>query len=529
MSLRLVAANLLKKFRFPPRNASSTSVVTFNTLPISLPGKSITFHWHRTGAHGWKTGSRGPFPWMVIYGHLALIIGINANPVFAKDASTEAVFDSDTEKDDITGLQKIEDGSVVSNIHTSKWRVFTDKGREFFLQGKIDEAEKLFLSAVQEARDGFGQRDPHVASACNNLAELYRVKKAFNKAEPLYLEAISILEESFGPEDIRVGAAAHNLGQFFLGQRKLEEAHVYYLVNYYIKRRVLGYNHPDCSDTMYHLGVVLYLQGKEGEAEAFIQDSIRMLEEGGEGESIICIRRLRYLSQIYMKSNRHAEAEMIQRRILHKMELSKGWNSLETIAAAESLALILQASNNLKDSQELLERCLNARKAILPHNHIQIGANLLHLARGVVLNSSQLQKWDVSGEAELDRAKNQLNDSIRIARQVLNKLLKQKVNAKDYSSLGRSTKERQVALIILLQSLSILASLELAKLELLGTQEKHMNLEARKALVQCVSAYREYVSEKSVADSPEIKKEYLSCLKRAQDLLGGKFAEEPTN
>jgi hypothetical protein len=34
-------------------------------------------------------------------------------------------------------------------------------------------------------------------------AELYRVKKEFDKAEPLYLEAINILEESFGPEDIR--------------------------------------------------------------------------------------------------------------------------------------------------------------------------------------------------------------------------------------------------------------------------------------------------------------------------------------
>ncbi|XP_054799912.1 uncharacterized protein LOC129304240 isoform X2 [Prosopis cineraria] len=525
MSLRLVAANLLKKFRFPSRNASSSSVIISNALPISIPGKSVTRHWYGTGAYGWRIDSSSHCLWMVVYGHLALILGINANPVFAKEAPMEAVPDSDTETDDMIGLQKVEDGSVVSNIHTSKWRVFTDKGREFFLQGKIDEAEKLFLAAVQEAKEGFGRRDPHVASACNNLAELYRVRKAFDKAEPLYLEAISILEESFGPEDIRVGTAAHNLGQFFLGQRKLEEAHGYYA----IKRRVLGHEHPDCADTMYHLGVVLHLQGKATDAEAIIQDSIRMLEEGGEGESIICVRRLRYLSQIYMKSHRHAEAEMIQRKILHKLELLKGWNSLDTIAVAESLALTLQASNNLKDSQDLLERCLNARKDILPHDHIQIGANLLHLARGVLLSIRQLHKWDAIGEAEFDRAKDHLDNSMRIARQVLNKLLKQKVNTKNYSALGRSMKERQAALIILLQSLSTLASLELAKQELLGIQEEHLHLEARKALLQCVSSYREYVSEKSVADSTEIKKDYLSCLKRAQNLLGSKLAEEPTS
>jgi N-glycosylase/DNA lyase len=38
---------------------------------------------------------------------------------------------------------------------------------------------------------------------CLYQAELYRVKKAFDKAEPLYLEAIKILEESFGPDDVR--------------------------------------------------------------------------------------------------------------------------------------------------------------------------------------------------------------------------------------------------------------------------------------------------------------------------------------
>lgn len=40
---------------------------------------------------------------------------------------------------DGSGLERIEDGSVVSNIHTSKWRVFTDSGREHFFQVLIDD------------------------------------------------------------------------------------------------------------------------------------------------------------------------------------------------------------------------------------------------------------------------------------------------------------------------------------------------------------------------------------------------------
>ncbi|KAJ4706906.1 Kinesin light chain 3 [Melia azedarach] len=72
-------------------------------------------------------------------------------------------------------------------------------------------------------------------------AELYRVKKVFDKAGPLYLEAINILQESFGPEDIRVGVTFHNLGQFYLVRRKLEDA----CICYEIKGRVLGHGNID--------------------------------------------------------------------------------------------------------------------------------------------------------------------------------------------------------------------------------------------------------------------------------------------
>ncbi len=63
-----------------------------------------------------------------------IILGINANPVLAKDMSAESSSENDTEGTDIIGLRKVEDGSVISNIHTSKWRIFTDNGRDFFLQ-----------------------------------------------------------------------------------------------------------------------------------------------------------------------------------------------------------------------------------------------------------------------------------------------------------------------------------------------------------------------------------------------------------
>ena len=55
------------------------------------------------------------------------------------------------------------------------------------LQGDTQQAELFLKKAVQEAAQGFGADDPHVAAAENNLAELYRLLGEHNKAEALYL------------------------------------------------------------------------------------------------------------------------------------------------------------------------------------------------------------------------------------------------------------------------------------------------------------------------------------------------------
>ncbi|XP_022772042.1 uncharacterized protein LOC111314693 isoform X2 [Durio zibethinus] len=504
MFLRKAAVSLLRRVRLPSQSVSASAsrpaTATATAFPFSLSSK-IKFPYHIGYGSSWSTGQADPPIWIILTGQAAIILGININPVLADDESIQTSSESDVQGANIVGLRKIEDGSVISNIHTSKWRIFTDNGRDYFLQGKLEEAETFFLSAIQEAKEGFGERDPHVASACNNLAELYRVKRAFDKAEPLYLEAINILEEAFSSEDIRVGVALHNLGQFYLVQRKLEEARMCYERALKIKGRVLGRGNLDYADTMYHLGTVLYFQGRLDDSEVLVQDSIRILE-------------------IYIKSNLISEAENVQRKVLHIIELSKGWNSLDTVVAAEGLGLTLQSSGSLKEAQELLERCLDARKTLLPEDHIQIGANMLHIARVVMLNSNQLRRMHVSDAiAELDKAKGLLNNAIRIAWQVINKLKRQS-KKQDYGVSGENGRDGHAALIILLQSLDSLGLLEINRKELLESGEKLLSTpEAKDAHFECISAYKEFATEMLMSDSREVKAEYLSCLKHLSSLI----------
>lgn len=55
-------------------------------------------------------------------------------------------------------------------------------------QGDLRRAERFLKLALDEAKQGFGPDDPHVAAAAQNLAELYRISSQHDLAGPLYEE-----------------------------------------------------------------------------------------------------------------------------------------------------------------------------------------------------------------------------------------------------------------------------------------------------------------------------------------------------
>ncbi|CAL5033331.1 unnamed protein product [Urochloa decumbens] len=447
----------------------------------------------------------------LLIGQAALFLGLSNGYAFAQEDSVSPAATSEQAEGNATGLQRIEDGSVVSNEHTVKWRIFTDNGRDFFQKRQLDEAEKLFQAALIEAKEGFGLRDPHVASALNNLAEFYRLKKEYEKAELLYLEAIEILEESFESDDICVGTALHSLGICYHLQHKFAQAQTCYE----IEGRVMGAGHPEYASTMYLLAKVLGLQGKRRDAESLTQESIRILVEAGLGESPTCIQRMRYLSTELIKSKRLAEAEIWQRKILHTLELSKGWDSLHTTHAAELLSLILQALHKFKESEELLERCLVARKKVLPEGHFLVAVSLVHLARLTLHKFASDLKNVNSDEAThyLAWAKQQCNDSIRITEGILNSSSK---DQKKLNSTAATDRDKIAATAILLQALEVVGLIDIAAKHVLAQGDQDYR-SVEDALQKCISLYRKPDTCRLVTKG--VKQDYMWCLRVLIDIV----------
>ncbi|XP_047256526.1 uncharacterized protein LOC107851476 isoform X3 [Capsicum annuum] len=151
--------------------------------------------------------------------------------------------------------------------------------------------------------------------------------------------------------------------------------------------------------------------------------------DGGQGESMICTKRMPHLAEC--------------------------WKSLETVIAAECQALTLQSLGNLKEAQELLERCLDSRRALLPEDHIQDNISLP--------DECDMYAYFISYTSPY------LGDTINfpfVARENLVPSVKEKRHKQSYGESMTTARSRQSALIILLQSLDALSSLEMKKLEL---------------------------------------------------------------
>ena len=144
----------------------------------------------------------------------------------------------------------------------------------------------MFRAALKEAKLGFGEKDARAVAALNNLAELARTQRMWEKAEGLYKECLDLLRElkkttpnssssssssdnsskvdkRKGAEykaEATIAAALHNLASCMLQNNKPKEAYENYRTSLNLKQVVFeNENHPEIALTLHHMAEALLL------------------------------------------------------------------------------------------------------------------------------------------------------------------------------------------------------------------------------------------------------------------------------
>ncbi|MEH2458045.1 tetratricopeptide repeat protein, partial [Nostoc sp.] len=78
-------------------------------------------------------------------------------------------------------------------------------------QGRYDQAEPLFLQALELRKRLLGDAHPSVATSLNDLALLYNSQGRYDQAEPLFLQALEIRQQVFGINHFNTVTVRQNL------------------------------------------------------------------------------------------------------------------------------------------------------------------------------------------------------------------------------------------------------------------------------------------------------------------------------
>jgi tetratricopeptide (TPR) repeat protein len=89
---------------------------------------------------------------------------------------------------------------------------------QLYIQGSYSEAIPLAQRTLAIVEKSLGPDNPDVATALDNLAQLYSAQGRYADAEPLYKRSLAIREKALGPDHPNVALSLNNLAGLYLIQ-----------------------------------------------------------------------------------------------------------------------------------------------------------------------------------------------------------------------------------------------------------------------------------------------------------------------
>src|SRR5437016_515011 len=111
----------------------------------------------------------------------------------------------------------IVDGKV--DIDGLDW-AFHNLGRLYSDQGKLAEAEKMYIRALKGSEEALGPDHASTLDTVNNLGNLYKDQGKLAEAEKMYIRALKGKEEALGPDHTWTLQTVNNLGLLYADQGK---------------------------------------------------------------------------------------------------------------------------------------------------------------------------------------------------------------------------------------------------------------------------------------------------------------------
>ncbi|MDJ0733398.1 MAG: tetratricopeptide repeat protein [Nostocaceae cyanobacterium] len=204
-------------------------------------------------------------------------------------------------------------------------------------QGKYEQAEPLYLQALELTKSILGENHPNYARSLNNLAGLYYSQRKYEQAEPLFLQALELTKSILGENHPDYARSLNNLAGLYSDQGKYEQAEPLFLQALELTKSILGENYPDYARSLNNLAGLYKSQGKYEQAEPLFLQALELTKSIlGENHPDYA-NSLNNLAGLYKSQGKYEQAEPLYLQALEIFEQQLGTNHPHTVIVRENL------------------------------------------------------------------------------------------------------------------------------------------------------------------------------------------------
>lgn len=267
--------------------------------------------------------------------------------------------------------------------HPDTIQTVNDLGRTHLELRQFAEAEEMFRRSLLVHENNPEGNVEAIGEDLKNLASVYASQGLRDDAEALDRQAHEIQDLESGVSAAEAAEAAWQTGEFYAAKWKFAEAEPLLLRGIEIEEEALGPTHPNLLVRYQEMVRVYRLQGREEEAEAFVQRALAIAAKPGKAEprgpdGVDAYIKIMNSAALYMRENRFAEAEKLYREAL---EIDRRTDGRERGPILESLGSSICAQGDLERALPLLRKAIAITEKAEGSDHPRVASSMMSLAR----------------------------------------------------------------------------------------------------------------------------------------------------
>ena len=247
-------------------------------------------------------------------------------------------------------------------------------------QGRYEQAEPLYIQALELTKRINGENHPDYARSLNNLALLYRSQGRYDEAEPLYIQALELYKQLLGVNHPFTATSLNNLALLYNSQGKYEQAEPLFIQALELRKRILGENHPSTASSLNCLAFLYRSQGRYEQAEPLFIQALELRKRILGENHPYTATSMNNLAALYNSQGRYDEAEPLYIQALELRKRILGENHPDYAQSLNNLALLYRSQGRYEQAEPLYIQALEIYKRILGENHPYTATSMNNLA-----------------------------------------------------------------------------------------------------------------------------------------------------